>query len=313
MPKKYGLFSSSSPLFVGQEALFVFERKVSLTEITDSFLSIGHASPNSMVAHNYCAIYLGGTDQTFQVFADYKDIPQHGLIWAGGGYGSLSAPGFGTIPGIADMFFGSGESDNWLQLTRNGWYLCVFNPTNTANGLRPGMPSPKTDFYIYRLARGRLPAQDAYGLNVYGPDGTLRYHSGWNILRIHQVQPPNPAISGRLPVLAENYKISGNDRYHMGLDYADAQVSYGNKVFIGHDKLVNIGYCFGFRDFVADRKSSGNAYIAPYIHNGLLGWSVAFFDTGRTMPRDARYVSGVASAEAVYPINPLLVIDKPKV
>lgn len=291
----YGVFSDELPLFLGQEKLMIFERKIALRDIKEEWWN-----NNGGAARNYKRVLLGSSSNTYMVFADYKSNFDFFSVWSGGGF---SLPGSG-LPNISDSVFMAGKTDNSLLLDNGNWYLFAFSPGNAAQ--YPEVLD--TDFYIYRTVDTAV-AKDLYGLNVYRPDGSLAYHSGWNLVRVRNVYHNIPTVS------AQVLKYNGVAMWQQSMTPSPSMVKIedmqaaGRSLNVGEGKLVSIGHVFHGENYW-DRYQSEFVRFAPYLKNGLLGYAVAFASCGFTPPHYARQVAATMG----YPTgNPIIVIDKPRI
>lgn len=165
-----------------------------------------------------------------------------------------------------------------------------------------------TDFYIYRTVDTSA-AKDLYGLNVYRPDGSLAYHSGWNIVRARHV------YHNIRRVTAQGLKGSGVALWRRAttatpsfVPIEDMQAA-GRSTAVGSNKLVSIGHVYHAEKYW-DNVQNEYVRFAPYLKDGLFGYAVAFASCGFTPPNDAEQVAALMS----YPTgNPIIVIDKPNI
>lgn len=291
----YGVFSDELPLFLGQEKLMIFERKIALKDIKEEWWN-----KNGGAVRIYKRILLGPSSNTYAVFADYKSNHDFFSLWSGGGF---SLPGSG-LPNISDSVFMAGKTDNSLLLDNGNWYLLAFSPRDVAQ-------YPKvldTDFYIYRTV-DTAAATDLYGLNVYRPDGSLAYHSDWNLIRAREVRHE---ISR---VMANGEKGKGIAMWRKSssttpsfVNIEDTQAA-GRGIEVGSDKLVSIGHVFHATDYW-DKFQSEYVRFAPYLKDGRLGYAVAFASCGQIPPT---YLNQVVAYNGRPTRNPIIVIDKPKI
>lgn len=287
---EYGLSSRDIPLFLGQEKLMLLERVIRHADITDKAGASG-GSYYGGVYTDYTVhrrILLGSAENTYVVFADYKQVdPNIFMSWD-----ALRNAGRGSIK----FNYLSGITDNSLILDNGNWYLLVFSDGRKVD----------IDFYVYKAENTGIQSQN-YGLNVYRPDGSLAYHSGWNILRarhvLHELPPVRNDIQD-IPILGQR-----NDQL------LNLQASKG-KVFVGGDKLVSIGYAAQVDKIVYD-SPRGFGYgvhpirFAPFLKNGGLGYSLAFLCSGEEDPLS---VANTFYAESLFTTgNPIIVIDKPNI
>lgn len=291
----YGLFSDELPLFLGQEKLMIFERKIALKDIKEEWWN-----KNGGAARNYKRVLLGTSSNTYAVFADYKSNHDFFSLWSGGGF---SLPGSG-LPNISDSVFMAGETDNSLLLDNGNWYLLAFSPRDAAQ--YPEVLD--TDFYIYRTV-DTAAATDLYGLNVYRPDGSLAYHSGWDIVRARHVYH-NIRI-----VTAKGLKGNGVALWRRATTPTPSPVriidmqAEGRNIEVGSNKLVSIGHVLHAENYW-DKPQNEYVRFAPYLKDGLLGYAVAFASCGFTPPEDAQQLAALMW----YPTgNPIIVIDKPNI
>ena len=82
----YGIYSDELPLFLGQEKLMIFERKIALRDIKEEWWN-----SNRGAVSIYKRILLGPASNTYAVFADYKSKHDFFSLWAGG----VQSCGFG--------------------------------------------------------------------------------------------------------------------------------------------------------------------------------------------------------------------------
>ena len=292
----YGIFSDELPLFLGQEKLMIFERKIALKDIREEWWS-----RNGGAARNYKRVLLGPSSNTYAVFADYKSDYDFFSAWSGGGF---SIPGAG-LPNISDSVFMAGKTDNSLLLEGGNWYLMAFSPQDVAQQ-RPDILD--TDFYVYRTV-DTAAATDLYGLNVYRSDGSLAYHSGWNIVRARHV------YHNIRRVTAQGLKGRGVALWRRAaaatpsfVPIEDMQAA-GRSTAVGSNKLVSIGHVYHASSYW-DRPQNEFVRFAPYLKDGLLGYAVAFASCGFTPPNDAEQVAALMG----YPTeNPIIIIDKPNI
>ena len=291
----YGLFSDDLPLFLGQEKLMIFERKIALKDIKEEWWN-----KNGGAVRNYKRILLGPSSNTYAVFADYKSNYDFFSLWSGGGF---SLPGSG-LPNISDSVFMAGKTDNSLLLDNGNWYLFAFSPGNAAQ--YPEVLD--TDFYIYRTV-DTAAAKDLYGLNVYRPDGSLAYHSGWNIIRARHVYHNIRRVTakdsrGRSIALWRRATTATPSPVRI----EDMQAA-GRSVEVGSNKLVSIGHVLHTEGYW-DRPQNEYVRLAPYLKDGLLGYAVAFASCGYTPPEYQKQVSAWMSSATG---NPIIIIDKPNI
>lgn len=291
----YGLFSDDLPLFLGQEKLMIFERKIALKDIKEEWWN-----NNGGAVRIYKRILLGPASNTYSVFADYKSSNDFFSLWSGGGF-SIAGSG---LPNISDSVFIAGKTDNSLLLDKGNWYLLVFSPRDTAQ--YPELLD--TDFYIYRTV-DTAEVVDVYGLNIYRPDGLLGYHSSWNIVRARHV------FHNIKRVTAKGENGNGVAMWKRATTSVKSEVQIvdlqaaGRSIEVGSDKLVSIGHALHADSFWR-RPQSECVRFAPYLKDGLLGYAVAFASCGFTPPTYAEQLSawgGYATG------NPIIVIDKPKI
>lgn len=291
----YGLFSDELPLFLGQEKLMIFERKIALKDIKEEWWN-----KNSGAARNYKRVLLGTSSNTYAVFADYKSNHDFFSLWSGGGF---SLPGSG-LPNISDSVFMAGKTDNSLLLDNGNWYLLAFSPRDAAQ-----YPEAlDTDFYIYRTV-DTAAATDLYGLNVYRPDGSLAYHSGWDIVRARHVYHNIQRVT------AKGLKGNGVALWRRATTATPSPVriedmqAAGRSMEVGSNKLVSIGHVLHAENYW-DRPQNEFVRFAPYLKDGLLGYAVAFASCGFTPPEDTQQLAALMW----YPAgNPIIVIDKPNI
>lgn len=291
----YGVFSDELPLFLGQEKLMIFERKIALKDIKEEWWN-----NNGGAARIYKRILLGPSSNTYAVFADYKSNNDFFSLWSGGGF---SLPGSG-LPNISDSVFIAGKTDNSLLLDEGNWYLLAFSPRDAAQ--YPEVLD--TDFYIYRTV-DTAAATDLYGLNVYRPDGSLGYHSSWNIVRARHV------YHNIRRVTAKGLEGNGVAMWRRATTYVPSEVQIvdiqaaGRSIEVGSDKLVSIGHVLHADSFWR-RPQNEFVRFAPYLKDGLLGYAVAFASCGFTPPTyDEQLAAWVGYATG----NPIIVIDKPNI
>ena len=292
----YGIFSDELPLFLGQEKLMIFERKIALKDIKETWWN-----NNKGAAQNYKRILLGPSSNTYTVFADYKSDHDIFSLWSGGGF---NIPGVG-LPNISDSVFMAGRTDNSLLLENGNWYLMAFSPQDVAQQ-RPDILD--TDFYVYRTV-DTAAATDAYGLNVYRPDGSLAYHSGWNIVRARHVYHDIRAVT------AQGLNGNGVALWRRAtaatpsfVPIEDMQAAERSTA-VGSNKLVSIGHTYHAESYW-DKVQSEFVRFAPYLKDGLLGYAVAFASCGFTPPT---YFPQVAALGGRPTGNPIIVIDKPNI
>lgn len=273
----------------------IFERKIALKDIKEEWWN-----KNGGAARNYKRVLLGTSSNTYAVFADYKSNHDFFSLWSGGGF---SLPGSG-LPNISDSVFMAGKTDNSLLLDNGNWYLLAFSPRDAAQ-----YPEAlDTDFYIYRTV-DTAAATDLYGLNVYRPDGSLTYHSGWDIVRARHV------YHNIRRVTAKGLKGNGVALWRRATTPTPSPVSIvdmqaeGRSTAVGSNKLVSIGHVYHAEEYW-DRAQNEYVRFAPYLKDGLLGYAVAFASCGFTPPNDAEKVAALIG----YPTgNPIIVIDKPNI
>lgn len=291
----YGVFSDELPLFLGQEKLMIFERKIALRDIKEEWWN-----NNGGAARNYRRILLGSSSNTYMVFADYKSNFDFFSEWSGGGF---SLPGSG-LPNISDSVFMAGKTDNSLLLDSGNWYLLAFSPRDAAQ--YPEVLD--TDFYIYRTV-DTAAATDLYGLDVYRPDGSLAYHSGWNIVRARHV------YHNIRRVTAKGLKGNGVALWRRATTPTPSPVrvedmqAVGRSMEVGSNKLVSIGHVLHAESYW-DRPQNEYVRFAPYLKDGLLGYAVAFASCGFTPPEDAQQLAALMWYSTG---NPIIVIDKPDI
>lgn len=293
---EYGVFSNDLPLFLGQEKLMIFERKIALKDITGEWWN-----RNGGAAGNYKRILLGSSSNTYAVFADYKSNHDFFSLWSGGGF---SLPGSG-LPNISDSIFLAGKTDNSLLLDNGNWYLLAFSPEGVAQN-RPDILD--TDFYIYKTV-STAEEMDLYGLNIYRPDGSLAYHSGWNIVRASHVYYNIPRAHAKMAFSEHNGVAlwrKADTRVVSFVQIQDLQASQRN-IEVGRNKLVSIGHVL-HADGYWQRPQNEFARLAPYLKDGFLGYAVAFASCGYTPPD---YEQQVASWSSSATGNPIIIIDKP--
>lgn len=291
----YGIYSDELPLFLGQEKLMIFERKIALKDIKEEWWN-----KNGGASRIYKRILLGPASNTYSVFADYKSSNDFFSLWSGGGF-SIAGSG---LPNISDAVFIAGKTDNSLLLDNGNWYLLAFSPRDAAQ-------YPKildTDFYVYRTV-DTASATDTYGLNVYRPDGSLAYHSGWNILRArhvyHNIRRVN--ANGQIGNGVAMWRRA-NTYVPSEVQIVDIQAA-GRSIEVGNNKLVSIGHVLQADSFWI-RPQNEFVRFAPYLQDGLLGYAVAFASCGFTSPTDAEQL---AAWEGDATGNPIIVIDKPRI
>ena len=291
----YGVFSDELPLFLGQEKLMIFERKIALRDIKEEWRSNTGAA-----TRNYKRILLGSSGNTYMVFADYKSNFDFFSVWSGGGF---NLPGAG-LPNISDSIFMAGKTDNSLLLENGHWYLLAFSPEWAAQN--PEVLD--TDFYVYRTVDTSA-VTDNYGLNVYRSDGSLAYHSGWNLVRARNVYHNIPRVS------SQGLRYNGFAMWRRSMTPSPSMVKIedmqaaGRSLNVGEGKLVSIGHVFHGANYW-DKYQREFVRFAPYLKNGLLGYAVAFASCGFTPPDDAKQVAALMG----YPTgNPIIVIDKPRI
>lgn len=292
----YGVFSDELPLFLGQEKLMIFERKIALKDIRETWWN----GNNRGATRHYKRILLGPSSNTYMVFADYKSNFDFFSVWDGGGF---NLPGAG-LPNISDSIFMAGKTDNSLLLENGHWYLLAFSPEGAAQ--HPEVLD--TDFYVYRTVDTSA-ATDKYGLNVYRSDGSLAYHSGWNLVRARHVYHNIHRVS------AQGLKYNGVAMWRQSMTPSPSMVEIedmqaaGRSLNVGEGKLVSIGHVFHGTNYW-DRYQREFVRFAPYLKDGLLGYAVAFASCGFTHPHYAKQVSATGG----YPTgNPIIVIDKPRI
>lgn len=198
----------------------------------------------------------------------------------------------------------AGKTDNSLLLDNGNWYLYAFSPHNAAQ--YPEVLD--TDFYVYRQV-DTAPATDIYGLNIFRPDGSLAYHSGWDIVRARHVHHNIRRVT------AKGLRGNGVAMWKRAttptpseIQIVDMQAA-GRSVEVGDNKLVSIGHVLEADNFW-DRPQNEFVRFAPYLKDGLLGYAVAFAYCGFTPPTDAESLSAWGGNATG---NPIIVIDKPSV
>lgn len=292
----YGVFSDELPLFLGQEKLMIFERKIALKDIKEAWWN----GNNRGATRYYKRVLLGPSSNTYAVFADYKSNYDIFSAWGGGGF---SIPGSG-LPNISDSVFMAGKTDNSLLLDNGNWYLLAFSPDDMAQDSEV----LDTDFYIYRTV-DTATTTDLYGLNVYRPDGSLAYHSGWNIVRARHV------YHNVRRVTAKGLQGNGVALWRRATTPTPSEVrivdmqAVGRNMNVGPNKLVSIGHVLHAENYWG-RPQNEFVRFAPYLKDGLLGYAVAFASCGYTSPTDAEQLAAWRS-EATG--NPIIVIDKPNI
>lgn len=292
----YGAFIDDLPMVLGTEKLLMFQRKINRSEITQDYYVIGKAR------RYYKEIRLGGRDEVFQVFTEHTRLHPYAYeAWQGAGYDGIK----GYLPEIADDCFISNANDNFLQLREDGWYLVVFNYRNDTEGKM----ATAQDFYVYALTDAAQ-AKDKYGLNLYRPDGSLIYHSGWDLMRVRH--RPTPADMGGL---SAPFRIVDDKHPEdiWGLRVYDFLSEQGG-FYVGDDKLVSIGFCASFR------YSDGGVYIGPtrayftpVLHQGRVRLSMCHAYTGINFPHNLYRSDTQLGLSDGWRYNEITVIDKPQI
>lgn len=294
----YGLFSADLPMVLGTEKLLMFRRKINRSEITKPYSVVGK------VANYYKEIRIGDRDGVFQVFTEHPRLfPRAYTFWDGAGYGGIA----GYIPRIDNDVFVSNPNDNFLQLRDDGWYLVIFN----WRGDIRGELATAQDFYVYALTDSAV-ATDRYGLNVYRPDGSLLYHSGWDLMRVRH--RPTVAELGGIPA---PFRIDAT--WHRQEDQGQLLMydflSESAGVYVGENKLVSIGFCTSveYRGRDSRVNDRGRAYFAPVLHQGRVRLSMCHAYTGINLPRNFYHFDTELVVSNPMSYNEIVVIDKPVV
>ena len=294
----YGAFIDDLPLVLGTEKLLMFQRKINRSEITETYMTGGK------LAEWYREIRLGGREQVFQVFVEHEKLmPYTYAAWTGGGWGGIP----GHIPQIDDACFVSNANDNFLQLREDGWYLVVFNWRDDTSG----EVATVKDFYVYCLT-DRAAQTDRYGLNIYRPDGSLLYHSGWDLMRVRH--RPTVAELGGIPA---PFRIDAT--WHRQEDQGQLLMydflSESAGVYVGENKLVSIGFCTSveYRGRDSRVNDRGRAYFAPVLHQGRVRLSMCHAYTGINLPRNFYHFDTELVVSNPMGYNEIVVIDKPAV
>ena len=293
----YGVFIDDLPLVLGTEKLLMFQRKINRNEITQPYITGGK------LANWYREIRLGGREQVFQVFVEHGRMLSHTYAgWTGGGWGGVA----GYTPRIDDACFVSNVNDNFLQLREDGWYLVMFN----WRGDSTGETSTVKDFYVYCLT-DRAAQTDHYGVNVYRPDGSLLYHSGWDLMRVrHRIEPKTIAPPAPFYIVPDKHR---EDTQGLCIhDFLSEQEGF----YVGEDKLVNIGFVASAEyngNSGAYFKSRGRANFTPVLYGGCVRLSMCHAYTGINFPHNF-----FGAGENLYFTdflrhNPIIVIDKPNI
>lgn len=293
----YGVFIDDLPLVLGTEKLLMFQRKIKRNEITQPYLTGGK------LANWYREIRLGGRKQVFQVFVEHGRMLSHTYAgWTGGGWGGIA----GYTPRIDDACFVSNTNDNFLQLREDGWYLVVFNWRNDTSG---DLATVK-DFYVYCLT-DRAAQTDHYGVNVYRPDGSLLYHSGWDLMRVrHRIEPKTIGLPAPFRIVPDRHREDID-----GLLMHDF-LSEQEGLYVGEDKLVNIGFVLS-AEYNGNSgvyfKSLGRANFTPVLYGGRLRLSMCHAYTGINFPRNFFGAGEDLYFRDFLRHNPIIVIDKPNI
>ena len=273
----------------------IFERKIALKDIKEEWWN-----RNGGAVRNYKRILLGSSSNTYAVFADYKSDHDIFSLWSGGGF---SLPGSG-LPNISDSVFMAGKTDNSLLLENGNWYLLAFSPNDMAQ--HPEVLD--TDFYIYHTVDTAV-ATDLYGLNVFRPDGSLGYHSGWNIVRARNVYHNIQRVTAQ-GLLGKGLALwrRATTPVPSPIRIEDMQAA-GRSISVGSNKLVSIGHVLHAEHYW-DRPQNEYVRFAPYLKDGLLGYAVAFASCGFTPPEDAQQLAALMWHPTG---NPIIIIDKPNI
>ncbi len=294
----YGAFIDDLPLVLGTEKLLMFQRKINRSEITETYMTGGK------LAEWYREIRLGGREQVFQVFVEHEKLmPYTYAAWTGGGWGGIP----GHIPQIDDACFVSNANDNFLQLREDGWYLVVFNWRDDTSG----EVATVKDFYVYCLT-DRAAQTDRYGLNIYRPDGSLLYHSGWDLMRVRH--RPEPADMGGL---SAPFRLVAHpppeDSNGLGIyDFLSEQGGF----YVGADKLVGIGFVLSAvynGNSNVYFKSRGRANFTAVLYEGRVRLSMCHAYTGINFPHNFFRAGEDLYITDLLRHNPITVIDKPKI
>lgn len=293
----YGVFMDDLPMVLGTEKLLMFQRKINRSEITKPYITGGK------IAGWYREIRLGGREQVFQVFAEHGRMFSHTYAgWTGGGWGGVA----GFTPRIDDACFVSNVNDNFLQLREDGWYLVVFN----WRGDTKGDLATVRDFYVYCLT-DQAAQTDQYGVNVYRPDGSLLYHSGWDLMRIrHRMNPKDFGLPEPFRIVPDRHRedIEGLAMH----DFLSEQEGF----YVGENKLVNIGFVLS-ADYNGDSgnyfKSRGRVNFTPVLYGGHLRLSMCHAYTGINFPHNFFGAGQKLNVGNFLLHNPIIVIDKPDI
>ena len=287
----YGIFSDALPLFVGEEQVLVFEKMLSYNAISDRFKT------KSPAARYYKEIKISPPWEYPFVFVDHSYIPSIYGGWTGGGTGN------GGGINISDVVFFGTYTDSQVVYRPDGWYLIVFKPDG-------GNSSYNANYYVFKsLDQVTNKRQEPYGVNIYSTSGKLLYHSGWGIVRL------NTAIN----VTAEIFRgqpRGPNGRGTLCLGLGDGNLPRdilaieGKKINVGPNKLVSVGYVRKFTRFMRRTGYDPSAaYSTAVISGGFLFESISYATPGINTDFEPRmYAENVGAV-----LNPIMIIDKPKV
>lgn len=261
----YGILMGGFSDFSDSERLMMFDRKINRRNITQKPRHYGAETQNT-----FREIFLGSRFEVFTVYADYLSRPLVHTFWKNAV----------NSDGSAVVMRGSGITDNQLELRDDGWYLVAYNPTHLLDGNAQFYTTHlNTDFYVYKVVSSNQPAVSQYGLNVYGANGRLMYHSGWKIPTTVFGVSFGRSVGDTETVIVQSHHEADFTLPKNAQHYVDYYSLHGHKVFVGHDKLVAIDAKVTAKNFNPISSlnvihSDDSAVLSPYIFQGYLGYAL---------------------------------------
>lgn len=205
-----------------------------------------------------------------------------------------------------------------VTIDEEGWWL-EFVDVRSADEFEDKEREP--DFYVFEVSDNSKQV-DKYGLNIWQGD-TLKYHSGWELLRPIDAEVNLPysipytkgnVNSNDIEFIAykvepykakgETWKVGAHLVDILGLDAMKNIMGKSSKTFIGKNRIVSLQdshFVNPTKNNIPSRFKGGGCFITPFVDDkGYYSWSVStlFFPVAASYRPEGR--NGVALA-AMYP------------
>lgn len=228
-------------------------------------------------------------------------------------------PNVGTlVPERPSMVFAESTLSTRVILDEEGWWL-EFVDVRSADEFEYKEREP--DFYVFEVSDNARQV-DKYGLNIWQGD-TLKYHSGWELLRPidAEVNLPysipyrqNNVNSDDIEFIAyrvepykakgEAWKVGAHLVDVLGLDAMKNIKGKSSKTFVGRNRIVSLQDSYFVnpsKNYIPAPLKGGGCFITPFVDDkGYYSWSVStlFFPVSASYRPEGRNEVALA---AMYP------------